>query len=190
MESIQNAILGWWRGALHRLLPRRVRAIPVIGDADNGAARSVGDRGGQVLHFRRGRDAGTVDLVAARAAAQRGDGFVWVDLDAPTRSEIDNVAVAFRLPALAVQDAVRAHQRPKLELYDGCLFAVIKPVTYLGSDEVVEVAELALFVGSGFVVTVGHGSTDVPARVRTALDDSNADASATAGTQRGAVPGD
>src|ERR671912_2563162 len=132
MERIQKAILGWWRGALHRLVPRRVRPIPATGETDIEGTGRIGDRGGQFLHFRPGREANAVDLVAARAAAQRGDGFVWVDLDAPTRSEIDHVAVAFRLPALAVKDAVRAHQRPKLELYDECLFAVIKPVTYLG----------------------------------------------------------
>lgn len=116
------------------------------------------------------RRPGRVRLNGAVRAARTADGFVWIGLQQPTADEIGVVAREFGLPALAVEDAVKAHQRPKLEVYDDVLFAVIKPVRYVDHDEVVEVSELALFVGQHFVVTVRHGNGDVLRRVRAELD--------------------
>lgn len=104
-----------------------------------------------------------------RALRERG-GFVWIGLREPTEEQFAEVAERFDLPPLAVADAVRAHQRPKLERYGEILFAIVKPVRYVDADEVVDVAELAMFVGPRFVVIVRHGETDVPARVRALAD--------------------
>ena len=69
--------------------------------------------------------------------ARGTEGFVWVGLQEPSLGEVEAIAGQFDLPALAVEDAVKAHQRPKLEVYDDILFAVFKPVRYVDSDEVV-----------------------------------------------------
>ena len=66
----------------------------------------------------------------AEAAAARG--FAWVGLVEPTAQEFDAVRREFDLHELAVEDAVSAHQRPKLEIYGDTLFLVIKTVRYVG----------------------------------------------------------
>jgi len=119
------------------------------------------------LDHRRG---GPVSLETASALAHDGGGFVWVDLSDPSESDIAGVADAFGLPELAVEDAVQAHQRPKLEVYDEVLFVVLKPVVYIDSDEVVDVTEVALFVGLRYVVTVRHGPVPMLDQVRVELD--------------------
>ncbi|NUT29704.1 MAG: magnesium transporter CorA, partial [Streptomyces sp.] len=58
------------------------------------------------------------------------DAFVWIGLYEPTEKEFDKVTEEFGLHPLAVEDALKAHQRPKLEVYDDSLFMVLKPVGY------------------------------------------------------------
>ncbi|HEV7653481.1 MAG TPA: magnesium and cobalt transport protein CorA [Mycobacteriales bacterium] len=108
---------------------------------------------------------------ARRAARTVRDGFVWLGLVEPTVQQIAAVATEFDLPPLAVEDAVKAHQRPKLERYGDVLFVVVKPVRYVDHVEIVEVDEVAVFLGETFVVTVRHGDNDVVSRVRKDLDD-------------------
>ena len=110
------------------------------------------------------------DIGEALETARRTDGFVWIGLKEPSEAQLSEIAAQFGLHELAVEDAVRAHQRPKLERYDDLTFTVIKPVRYVDSKEVVEVSELAVFLGDSFVITVRHGESDVPARVRAQLD--------------------
>jgi magnesium transporter len=91
------------------------------------------------------------------------DAFVWVGLHEPELSEMQDVADVFGLHSLAVEDAVCAHQRPKLERYDDTLFLVLKTVNYVPHEsvvlarEIVESGEIMVFVGRDFVVTVRHG---------------------------------
>ena len=66
-------------------------------------------------------------LDEARAA---GDAFLWMGLHEPTEEEFDLVSSEFGLHPLAVEDALHAHQRPKLEVYADSLFLVLKPVSY------------------------------------------------------------
>lgn len=87
---------------------------------------------------------------------QPGD-FVWVGLYRPSESELADVAEAFGLHPLAVEDALTAHQRPKMERYDDSLFFVLKTLWYVDADDAVETGEINLFVGADFVVTVRHG---------------------------------
>lgn len=115
-----------------------------------------------------------LDVHAAATLARDGGGFVWIALQQATTAEITAVADLFHLPALAVEDAVKAHQRPKLEVHDDVVFVVLKPVRYVDRVEVVDVSEIALFLGEGFVVTVQHGRCDVLGRVRRELDDAAA----------------
>jgi magnesium transporter len=117
------------------------------------------------------RRGGRLTIPQARHAARTvRDGFVWLGLVEPTAEQFAAVAAEFELPALAVEDAVKAHQRPKLERYGEVLFVVVKPVRYIDHDEIVDIDEVAVFVGDTFVVTVRHGDNDVVSRVRTDLD--------------------
>ena len=116
------------------------------------------------------RRPGRVPLDQAGDVARSTSGFVWIGLQQPTDEDIAAVADEFGLPPLAVEDAVKAHQRPKLEVYDDVVFVVLKPVRYVDHEEVVSVSEIALFLGAGFVVTVRHGESDVLRRVRSELD--------------------
>ncbi len=105
------------------------------------------------------RREGNLDLDEAYKATRNGDGssFVWIGLREPTAEEFDAVAREFYLHELAVEDAVKAHQRPKIEDYDDTLFIVLKTAKYHDDTESVEIGEINLFVGDGFVISVRHG---------------------------------
>lgn len=118
---------------------------------------------------------GRIPLDRAAEAARSTSGFVWIGLRQPTADDIAMVADEFGLPPLAVEDAVKAHQRPKLDVYDDVVFMVLKPVRYVDHEEVVDVSEIALFLGPNFVVTVRHGHSDVLLRVRAELDGGGSD---------------
>ncbi|MFJ4949220.1 magnesium/cobalt transporter CorA [Streptomyces sp. NPDC088760] len=107
---------------------------------------------------------GCADLVdAVRLVRKTGEGFVWLGLHEPTDREFAGIAELFDLHPLAVEDAVEAHQRPKLEHYGDTLFAVFKTVCYVeheqltATSEVVDTGEIMVFVGTDFVITVRHG---------------------------------
>ncbi|MFJ6865992.1 magnesium and cobalt transport protein CorA [Streptomyces termitum] len=106
-------------------------------------------------------------LAEARAA---GDAFLWVGLHEPSEAEFAHVASEFALHPLAVEDALKAHQRPKLEVYDDSLFVVLKPVVYEPRSDRVSSGELMLFLGDSFVVTVRHGVGAPLAAVRKRLE--------------------
>ena len=101
-------------------------------------------------------DCDLADLGTMRERCEPGD-FVWVGLHEPGQEELDSVAAAFELHPLAVEDAVNAHQRPKLERYDETLFLTLKTLWYVDAEDAVETGEINLFVGSDFVVSVRHG---------------------------------
>ena len=97
-------------------------------------------------------------------------GMGWIGLFRPDDEEITSVATEFGLHELAVEDAVHAHQRPKLERYGDTLFVVLRPARYVDPDEVVEIGELHVFVGKDFVVTVRHANKPDLALVRKRLE--------------------
>ncbi|MBA3719953.1 MAG: magnesium/cobalt transporter CorA [Nocardioidaceae bacterium] len=96
------------------------------------------------------------DVLAARQATSRDGGFLWLGLHEPDNAELQAYADVLDLHPLAVEDAVSAHQRPKMERYGGGLFIVLKTLEYAGDDDV-ETGEVAIFVGSDYLVTVRHG---------------------------------
>ncbi|MFK0048317.1 magnesium and cobalt transport protein CorA [Streptomyces sp. NPDC090741] len=106
-------------------------------------------------------------LDEARAS---GDAFLWVGMYEPTEEEFEHVSREFRLHKLAVEDALTAHQRPKLEVYDDSLFVVLKPVMYDDDTDTVTTGELMLFIGDSFVVTVRHGEGAALSAVRNRLE--------------------
>jgi magnesium transporter len=107
--------------------------------------------------------AGTDLVDAVERVRKHRDGFVWLGLHEPTDREFAGIAELFDLHPLAVEDAVEAHQRPKVERYGETLFAVFKTVCYVeheeltATSEVVNTGEIMVFVGADFVVTVRHG---------------------------------
>jgi magnesium transporter len=99
------------------------------------------------------------------------DDFVWIGLFEPDEAELAEVADVFGLHRLAVEDAVKAHQRPKLERYDDSLFLVLKTLWYVDEDDAVETGEINLFIGDDFVVTVRHGKGGGLHEARMALEE-------------------
>jgi magnesium transporter len=97
------------------------------------------------------------DFCAALDEVKGSDDFVWIGLYEPSLAEMSQVAEAFDLHRLAVEDAVQAHQRPKLERYDNELFMVLKTLWYVEEGCAVETGEIGVFVGRNYVVTVRHG---------------------------------
>ncbi|WP_340538442.1 magnesium/cobalt transporter CorA [Nocardioides sp. GXZ039] len=97
------------------------------------------------------------DFDALRKAADKAGGFAWVGLYEPTTTELGDVAKAFGLHKLAVEDAFVAHQRPKLDRYDDNVFLVLKTLWYVDELDAVETGEINVFVGEDFVITVRHG---------------------------------
>jgi magnesium transporter len=132
-----------------------------------GAAAVVGDC---AVYEGGCRVPGRIPLDRAGDVARQTRGFVWIGLQEATAADIAEVAEEFELPPLAVEDAIKAHQRPKLEVYDDIVFVVLKPVHYVDHEEVVEVTSISLFLGPGFVVTVRHGDSSVLRRVRDEFD--------------------
>ncbi|GAA1363058.1 magnesium/cobalt transporter CorA [Streptomyces beijiangensis] len=103
-------------------------------------------------------------------ARAEGDSFLWLGMHEPTEEEFSLVTSEFGLHPLAVEDALSAHQRPKLEVYDDSLFVVLKPVVYEAESDTVTTEELMIFVGDSFVVTVRHGEGAPLAAVRKRLE--------------------
>lgn len=106
---------------------------------------------------------------------ENDSGFLWIGLHEPEDRQLAGIAEAFDLHPLAVEDAVHAHQRPKLDRYDESLFAVVKTVHYdsegeSASTEVVETGEVMVFVGDDFVITVRHGEHGGLSSMRAALE--------------------
>ncbi len=122
--------------------------------------------------YRRGqREAVDGDLGEALTVARgTGDSFIWIGLHEPTEAELEKVAGEFGLHPLAVEDAVKAHQRPKVEDYEDSLFVVLKTVRYDEPTQQVDLGDVMLFMGDSFVVTVRHGQARALKDVRRRLE--------------------
>ncbi|HVL05776.1 MAG TPA: magnesium/cobalt transporter CorA [Acidimicrobiales bacterium] len=112
------------------------------------------------------RREGTLRLEEALEAARAPDAFVWIGLLEPTEDEFEVVIKEFDLHPLAVEDAVHAHQRPKLDTYGQMMFIVLKPARYVDSEEIVTLSEIMLFLGDNFLITVRHGESPILGEVR------------------------
>ena len=97
-------------------------------------------------------------------------GIAWIGVYKPTKEEFELVAEEFGLHPLAVEDAIEAHQRPKLERYGETLFVVLKAARYLDESETVVFGEIHVFIGKNFVVTVRHGEAPTLGEVRRRLE--------------------
>ena len=98
-------------------------------------------------------------------------GMAWIGLYRPSARQIESVAETFGLHPLAVEDAVVAHQRPKIERYDETLFVVLRSATYDDESETVSIGEVHVFIGPGFVLTMRHNDKPDLRAVRRRLED-------------------
>lgn len=98
------------------------------------------------------------------------DGVAWLSLDDPTPDELEKVGRDFNLHPLALEDAVHAHQRSKLERYGDTLYLVLRPARYIDETETVEFGELHVFAGPRFVITIRHGAAPDLEHVREQLE--------------------
>src|SRR5438067_8592348 len=94
----------------------------------------------------------------------------WIGLYRPAAAQVLAAGEQFGLHELALEDAIVAHQRPKLERYDDTLFVVLRPARYLDDVEEVEFGEIHVFVGRDFVLTVRHSETPDLAVVRRRME--------------------
>jgi magnesium transporter len=101
-------------------------------------------------------------------------GMAWIGLYRPDVEEIRSVAREFELHELAVEDAIAAHQRPKIERYGTTLFTVLRPARYVDATEEVEFGELHVFTGPDFVVTIRHAETPDLSKVRKRMEETPA----------------
>ncbi|MGH3358444.1 MAG: magnesium/cobalt transporter CorA [Nocardioidaceae bacterium] len=94
------------------------------------------------------------------------DDFIWIGLHEPTQEEFDEIGKALVLHPLAIEDAIRAHQRPKIEPYNDHLFIVLKTLWYTEASDDVDTGEINAFLGRNYLVTVRHGEGQALAQVR------------------------
>ncbi|MDX3119642.1 magnesium and cobalt transport protein CorA [Streptomyces scabiei] len=107
-----------------------------------------------------------------RALREQSAGMAWIGLARPTAEELQSLSAEFDLHPLAVEDAKEAHQRPKLERYGDTLFVVLRAARYLDAPEEIDFAELHVFVGPDFVITVRHGAAPDLSAVRRRMEES------------------
>lgn len=116
--------------------------------------------------YESGQKLSDIPLSAVRSHLQRRDCFVWVALKDPDPAELASLQEEFALHELAVEDAQKGHQRPKIEEYGSSLFVVLQLVEYVGEE--LQTGEVAIFVGPQYVVSVRreaqHGFSDVRRR--------------------------
>ena len=119
-----------------------------------------------------GRRVASPDTLAEtyRSLREQEAGMAWIGLYRPDEAELASLATEFDLHELAVEDAIQAHQRPKLERYGATLFVVLRAARYLDDVEKVEFGELHLFIGPDFVVTVRHSESPDLGAVRIRLE--------------------
>lgn len=123
-------------------------------------------------HYKEGARQNDAPLGIEEAAERRraDGGFVWLGLQDPGPDELREVAERFDLPSLAVEDAMQAHQRPKIEDYESGYFLVVHTARYIDDDELVEFGEVHVFTGDGYVIVVRHGTASALQSARERLE--------------------
>ena len=105
-----------------------------------------------------GSRAGGLTIDQLKGALEQPDQFVWLGLYEPDQELLRRLQSQLGLHDLAIEDAVNAHQRPKLELYEDSLFVVLRTAQRAPGSRRIEFGETHVFVGRNYVVTVRHGS--------------------------------
>jgi magnesium transporter len=99
------------------------------------------------------------DALEAAIAGLGQDDFLWIGIGNPRTDELERVAGTLGLHPLAVEDALEAHQRPKVERYPDHIFMTLRTISY--SDDDITTHEVNIFMGANFLLTVRHGGPDL-----------------------------
>ena len=105
-----------------------------------------------------GRRMADVELDQVHDVLNETDKFVWIGLFEPSEEILNKVQNEFHLHDLAIEDAHRAHQRPKIELYGDSIFVVLR-TAQMNQELHIEFGETHFFVGTNFILSVRHGSS-------------------------------
>jgi magnesium transporter len=114
---------------------------------------------------------GNVGVHDAMEACRHPDCFAWIGLYEPTEDEFESIRSEFDLHPLAVEDAIHAHERPKLEVYGEAVFIVLKTARYVDPTEVIKLGEILVFLGHDYIITVRHGEASELTGVRRQLEE-------------------
>jgi magnesium transporter len=156
-----------------RAMSQATLAYGPVNEAEGRVARSNGVDGGVVdnaIYVDGVRTANPATLDETYERMRERHGMAWIGLYRPTPEEIRSVGTEFGLHHLVVDDAIAAHQRPKLERYGDILFTVLRPARYIDQREQVEFGELHVVTGDGFVVTIRYAESPDLASVRRRLE--------------------
>jgi len=115
--------------------------------------------------YKNGMRKAELPLHKVHEALEDGDQFVWIGLHEPSQEVMRQVQHEFKLHDLAVEDAQKAHQRPKVELYGDIVFVVLRTAQKNAQNHI-EFGETHFFVGKNFIVVIRHGSTVAYTEVR------------------------
>jgi magnesium transporter len=114
--------------------------------------------------YSHGRKVADIGLADSGEWAARPEHFVWIGIEAPDEADLRQLQIQFGLHELAIEDALNAHQRPKLEPYGETTFVVLRTAFLMGGH--IELGETEIFVGRGYIITIRHGASASYARVR------------------------
>ncbi|MFN3217376.1 MAG: magnesium and cobalt transport protein CorA [Acidimicrobiales bacterium] len=120
--------------------------------------------------YRRGVRGSTGDLASLGAGTDDDHTFVWAGLHDPRPTEIDTIAEVFDLHPLAVEDAIKAKQRPKAERYGDVMFVVLRSARYIDDEERVDFGEIQIFCKPNAVVVIRRGEPVPLGGVRARLE--------------------
>lgn len=164
----------WRRASSQSAQGTQPPADPPKRHPEHEAARATGPSVVQASLYRDGVRVSSPGTLADtfRELRAQPDGMAWIGLARPTEQELLSLAAEFDLHELAVEDAMEAHQRPKLERYGETLFVVLRAARYLDATEEVDFGELHVFVGADFVITVRHGAAPDLSAVRHRMEES------------------
>jgi magnesium transporter len=114
---------------------------------------------------------GDVGVHEAMEACHKDGAFTWIGLYEPSEDEFESIRREFDLHPLAVEDAINAHQRPKLEVFGEMVFIVLKTARYVDPTEVIKLGEILVFLGYDYIITVRHGEASELGGVRRQLEE-------------------
>ena len=161
------------RKSLQAIAPRRKASIPH--DPENGDDSPATERRSSVINnaiYVDGCRVSSPETLGEtyKHLEQHADAMAWIGLYRPDNAELESLARQFDLHELAVEDAINAHQRPKIERYGNTLFLVLRAARYLDDKEEVEFGELHVFIGPNFVITLRHAESPDLSVVRRRLE--------------------
>jgi magnesium transporter len=114
---------------------------------------------------------GDVGIHEAMEQCRHPNCFTWIGLYEPTEEEFESIRSEFDLHPLAVEDAIHAHERPKLEAFADVVFIVLKTARYVDPSEVIKLGEILIFLGHDYIITVRHGEASELGGVRQQLEE-------------------